>query len=287
MSEHKRYSVRPEQPARLPSVPTPTPPPAPLCPNCTTLRERVNAAQALVKRLREASQETSFSETGRYVYRRCAELLEEALSATPTPPTDAAPPLTIQRLKRHMATLTFVQWDRYVQTAHHVAVYGWIPRPDGRTDFVLIDLDDRGPMWWTSSAEHSAEIGRLLDGEGHHVDCKRVEEVVDLPNVVRLKPPTDAVTCPDCEGKVWRKLEVRVGEPGILHSPEPCPTCQPSPRPDAATCPDCGGSKRVETIIEGQFCDTDKPGEVRPVYLHARYPCPNPMHQRKEGKSDG
>lgn len=81
--------------------------------------------------------------------------------------------------------LPFVTWDRLVEIpGGDVDVYGWIPREDGRSDFVLatfpppIDADVVG--FTTSSDRYSEEIGWLIHGEAdaEHVPCQRVEHVL-------------------------------------------------------------------------------------------------------------
>jgi hypothetical protein len=78
--------------------------------------------------------------------------------------------------------LPMVSWDRLVRIDGELHVYGWIEREGKPRDFVLLSF--RWPQtpaaveFTTSSAKFSAEIGRLLYGEGvEHVDCERVSEV--------------------------------------------------------------------------------------------------------------
>lgn len=92
-----------------------------------------------------------------------------------------------------MALMAFVQWDRFVETfGGGLTVYGWIARADGRDDFVLFIYSggDEDPEYYTSSAERSIEIGRLLwgpDWGGDHVPCRRVESAFKgLRNVARV-----------------------------------------------------------------------------------------------------
>lgn len=81
-----------------------------------------------------------------------------------------------------------VWWDRltFDANAPEATVYGWIPRGDGRWDFVLITfgLEAETPgvewfTWSTSSAKYSTTIYRLLHPEADpagHIECERVEE---------------------------------------------------------------------------------------------------------------
>lgn len=77
--------------------------------------------------------------------------------------------------------LPFVIWDRFTTDPDgRGVVYGWISRPDGRFDFVVLEYsaDLASIGYTTSSVEHSEEIGVLLYGEkaGQHFPCQRVDE---------------------------------------------------------------------------------------------------------------
>lgn len=88
----------------------------------------------------------------------------------------------MKRRAAFLNALPFVRWDRCVGDDEQV-VYGWIDqgcgRPDGRSDFVLMQF---GPgddfTFTTSSARYSRQIMEAIYGttEGH-VDCERVEDV--------------------------------------------------------------------------------------------------------------
>lgn len=75
-----------------------------------------------------------------------------------------------------------VSWDRCVQHAGTLIVYGWIPRSDGQRDyaelaFLWADQPD-AYYFTTSSAKHSKHLWELLAGPGAtHVDCERVADV--------------------------------------------------------------------------------------------------------------
>lgn len=78
-----------------------------------------------------------------------------------------------------------VTWDRWSGGNPNMAVFGWIPREDGKADFVLLHFNNEGPTFIsTSSAKYSAEFcARLADfgfGDDHH-PCERVEDY--FPNV--------------------------------------------------------------------------------------------------------
>lgn len=75
-----------------------------------------------------------------------------------------------------------VRWDRCAGTEASLGVYGWIPRDDGRFDFVVVEFqlhDGRDVCWFTtSSARLSATFAELLHGAaGPHYACRRVNDV--------------------------------------------------------------------------------------------------------------
>jgi hypothetical protein len=83
-----------------------------------------------------------------------------------------------------------VTWDRFAgDGVENVSVYGWLPRDDGRSDFVLVMIDKDGPwLISTSSAKHSADFSARLgmDSDGHS-GCRRVEDHFPGVRCVRLK----------------------------------------------------------------------------------------------------
>ncbi len=79
-----------------------------------------------------------------------------------------------------MNKLPEVRWDRCtVRDPGYVAsAFGWIDRPDGRSDFVLVFFGERFGFV-TSSAEYTREISkRLLGTDEGHRDCQRIEDVM-------------------------------------------------------------------------------------------------------------
>lgn len=84
-----------------------------------------------------------------------------------------------------------VQWDRWngeLADELGVAVFGWIAREDGKSDFLFLRIDKDG-IWMitTSSAKHSDDFVRRAGFEGGHLPCKRVEaSFKNVPNVTRL-----------------------------------------------------------------------------------------------------
>lgn len=87
--------------------------------------------------------------------------------------------------------LTEVEWDRCAgDPAGYFVAYGWIPRPDGHRDFVLVDFRNGEPWAFaTSSAEHSERYDRKLFPNrpaGDHLPCQAIPATV--PGVERLAP---------------------------------------------------------------------------------------------------
>lgn len=121
-----------------------------------------------------------------------------------------ADPFELTETQKHVVAhyanrLPFVRWDRFTSHVEEndqrrvtVTIYGWIPRDDGRSDFMLLAwfyLDEQQTPWSvTSSAEHSEEISRLLYHDKDwwkpedHLDCQRVEDTFDgmINRIVRL-----------------------------------------------------------------------------------------------------
>jgi len=102
--------------------------------------------------------------------------------------------LILLELEDKLAQLDFVEWDRYTggewsEGRQYVTVYGWIDRQDGYKDFVEIIRWGNGQLYFTtSSAEHTEEIFEVLfdDSLDNHKECQRVENALDIDNVVNL-----------------------------------------------------------------------------------------------------
>lgn len=99
------------------------------------------------------------------------------------------------RIAEKLASLTFVEWDRFTMGVwageQYLAVYGWIERDeDDYKDFVLIFFwpESRRLRFNTSSEEYSERIHEILfddPAEGHNL-CHRVENSFDVPNAIAL-----------------------------------------------------------------------------------------------------
>lgn len=90
----------------------------------------------------------------------------------------------IDNLKHIIDTFPEVMWDRMPDD---VSIFGWIARDDGYKDFMLIDLNSDWTLNWyiTSSKSFSKVFAERLGVD--HSDCKRVEDIINAPNVIRLK----------------------------------------------------------------------------------------------------
>lgn len=97
-------------------------------------------------------------------------------------------------IEQTLRKLPFVKWDRFTQWEFEdielMRVFGWIDREsDSYKDFVVLEFDLTAQFTFfvcTSSAKHSAEISRIIEGmNGSHIDCQRVEYKFSIPNVVK------------------------------------------------------------------------------------------------------
>jgi hypothetical protein len=125
------------------------------------------------------------------------------MSETPTP----AP----MEIAGYLNEFPEVTWDRWAgDGVEHASVFGWVPREDGRQDFVLILLDGDGP-WYinTSSAKYSAEFADRLFGSnpnrGGHGECKRVEHSFPGVKAVQLEQAEKWQDWRDFEGTAIKK----------------------------------------------------------------------------------
>lgn len=114
------------------------------------------------------------------------------MSAVPTP-------AMLERLASIAEVLNMfpeVAWDRTAGSGAARVVFGWMPREDGRADFLLLEFRADGRVGMTtSSAEHSLEFHRRLFGtDKGHGACRRVEEMfagTEVRNVIRLEEGPD------------------------------------------------------------------------------------------------
>lgn len=74
--------------------------------------------------------------------------------------------------------MPYVRWDRLINNGN-ISVYGWIPRPDGKHDFVLVEWFGLGKWTFTTSSAHFDQ--RVAEALGIEPDnrfpCQRVADV--------------------------------------------------------------------------------------------------------------
>lgn len=86
---------------------------------------------------------------------------------------------TKAKIERILNLFPEVTWDRFagdINSDTGIGVFGWLARPDGKSDFLYLRVD--AECAWliaTSSAKYSAEFSNRL-GFTNHSDCKRVKE---------------------------------------------------------------------------------------------------------------
>lgn len=80
-----------------------------------------------------------------------------------------------------------VLWDRFVVYDGSLTAYGWIPRSDGRADFLILEFEEetgRCTDWLTSASPHPASVRERLENE-QSAECQRIESRFGLPNAIR------------------------------------------------------------------------------------------------------
>lgn len=89
-----------------------------------------------------------------------------------------------EKIEETLKKFDFVNWDRYFTCNCGLSVFGWIEREDEYKDFVILDFIGEEITFATSSKKYSEKIAGLLNQE--HSDCQRVEDFLDIDNVVKL-----------------------------------------------------------------------------------------------------
>ena len=92
------------------------------------------------------------------------------------------------KIEKLLTSLHFVKWDRFVEFDDTIIIYGWIDKSDSRKDFVTLQVAPTVDFV-TSSAKYSPIINKILgftDEEHETSKCQRVEDVFDIPNMIRL-----------------------------------------------------------------------------------------------------
>ncbi len=84
-----------------------------------------------------------------------------------------------EKIEQTLHLLPEVKWDRWMGELTDelgIGIYGWLPRQDGKADFVFIRIDADGPwMFVTSSVQHSSDFAARL-GMDAHGECKRAAD---------------------------------------------------------------------------------------------------------------
>ena len=94
-------------------------------------------------------------------------------------------------LKITLEALPFVNWDRFVETANYVQVYGWIPRNLEKNyfDFIVLNFkkSDGTIAYITSADQKHDEIERILYKKpAAENKCQRVEDHFNIKNQINL-----------------------------------------------------------------------------------------------------
>ena len=93
-------------------------------------------------------------------------------------------------IEKKLEALTFVRWDRFIETSEEIYFYGWIDREkDSYKDFLLVVFNKITlNCWWISSSvgrenEIDAHLGRKTE---FRIACQRVEHKFDIKNSIKL-----------------------------------------------------------------------------------------------------
>ena len=93
-----------------------------------------------------------------------------------------------KKIEDLLTSLHFVKWDRFVEFDDTIIIYGWIDKSDSRKDFVTLQVAPTVD-YVTSSVKYSPIINKILgftDEEHETSKCQRVENVFDIPNMIKL-----------------------------------------------------------------------------------------------------
>lgn len=77
-----------------------------------------------------------------------------------------------------------IEWDRVtLSDGNYYVVYGWINRPDGKRDFVSLEMEQKETglhaiQFVTSSAKYSKEIMKAFFGtDDGHSPCIKIDQL--------------------------------------------------------------------------------------------------------------
>jgi len=96
-------------------------------------------------------------------------------------------------IKKDMELMGFVMWDRLTinEKAKVIDVYGWIKREDSHEDFVLLEYKQTKKInvwdtaYSTSSLKYTPEIHDILECQGKHNNCIRIEDKFNIVNMIK------------------------------------------------------------------------------------------------------
>jgi hypothetical protein len=96
-----------------------------------------------------------------------------------------------EHLKRIIGTLRVISriipeiiWDRYVQDTF----YGFIYTKGKQRDFLVLNFQDTGVWFATSSAKYSESIAIVLESGGH-LDCSYIRDLIPNDHVIETTEP--------------------------------------------------------------------------------------------------
>lgn len=97
----------------------------------------------------------------------------------------------MKHVEEKLEALTFVRWDRFIETTKEIYFYGWIDRKkDSYKDFLLAVLSKETQKWWwvSSSVGLENEIDRILRGNINmdRISCQRIEHNFNIKNSIKL-----------------------------------------------------------------------------------------------------
>lgn len=102
----------------------------------------------------------------------------------------------LMKLLKELEIQVGVDWHRYTEDGAY-NVYGWIQRPDGRFDFLLIQYCHPGDIAYaTSSVFFSERIHEIIYGTAEgHVSCRNIKELYrELLDKSALEPQSQSST---------------------------------------------------------------------------------------------
>lgn len=97
--------------------------------------------------------------------------------------------INCDKIEKFLNRFPEVTWDRFACSGDQCSFYGWIPRHDGKFDFLLLEFDE-GKLynWMTSSKRFSLKFyARIHRRRTGHNPCQRVEHWFPKVKCIKLK----------------------------------------------------------------------------------------------------